>query len=270
MLTLIALFGCPPAPSSTPTGDSRGSDSGPPTATDGPLTPADIVTDRDLSGLRLQIDWVTDRRPDPEVLDLVAGELERLRAAGMLRKPAGIEIVLDEELPPIGAEVNTFETLSTLLYEHAGPLRDEDFAVVQILYVDGAYEQDTDEYYTLGFAWGGSWLVMLADNVASGCERELTDVKPGDQDAACQVAEASVLMHELGHLFGLVNNGVPMATPHEDPDHRHHDVSEDCLMYWLMADSGALREVGRRFGRGELAVPRLDAACEADLASFQP
>lgn len=44
--------------------------------------------------------------------------------------------------------------------------------------------------------------------------------------------EQSTLVHELGHALGFVNNGVPMATAHQDVAHGAHTTNSSCVMYW--------------------------------------
>ena len=44
--------------------------------------------------------------------------------------------------------------------------------------------------------------------------------------------EQSTLVHELGHALGFVNNGVPMANPHEDSGHKAHTTNSNSVMYW--------------------------------------
>jgi hypothetical protein len=45
--------------------------------------------------------------------------------------------------------------------------------------------------------------------------------------------EQVTIIHEFGHTLGLVNNGIPMVTPHEDtPSHPHHCTNENCVMFW--------------------------------------
>jgi hypothetical protein len=47
--------------------------------------------------------------------------------------------------------------------------------------------------------------------------------------------EKSVMVHELGHLFGLVNITNHGAF-HEDPDHPGHSRDRDSVMYWAVED----------------------------------
>ncbi|WP_374078607.1 hypothetical protein [Bdellovibrio bacteriovorus] len=44
--------------------------------------------------------------------------------------------------------------------------------------------------------------------------------------------EQSTLVHEMGHALGFVNNGVPMATSHQDTAHGAHTTNSNCVMYW--------------------------------------
>lgn len=52
--------------------------------------------------------------------------------------------------------------------------------------------------------------------------------------------EQSTIIHELGHAIGLVNNGIPMKTPHQDEAHGNHTKNSDCVMYWQNEGSADL------------------------------
>jgi hypothetical protein len=49
--------------------------------------------------------------------------------------------------------------------------------------------------------------------------------------------EKAVLVHELGHILGLVNNHLPMATPHEDTGHETHSTNQNSVMFWAVEQS---------------------------------
>lgn len=51
-------------------------------------------------------------------------------------------------------------------------------------------------------------------------------------DLVLEFVEQSILIHELGHLAGLVNNGVAAASDHEDKEHAKHCNNPDCVMRW--------------------------------------
>lgn len=71
--------------------------------------------------------------------------------------------------------------------------------------------------------------------------------------------EATVLEHEMGHLFGLVNLGTPMLSPHEDASHSKHCSNSDCLMYY----AAETKDILGLLITGN--IPTFDAACRNDL-----
>ena len=46
--------------------------------------------------------------------------------------------------------------------------------------------------------------------------------------------ENSVLVHEVGHLLGLVNLVYQSTIDHEDPDHPGHSSNDESVMYWAV------------------------------------
>ncbi|UOF02766.1 hypothetical protein [Bdellovibrio reynosensis] len=59
--------------------------------------------------------------------------------------------------------------------------------------------------------------------------------------------EQSTLVHEMGHALGFVNNGVPMATHHQDTAHGAHTTNSDCVMYWMNEGAGDLRNFVQKY-----------------------
>lgn len=68
--------------------------------------------------------------------------------------------------------------------------------------------------------------------------------------------ESGTMMHEMGHLLGLVNLGTPMVKPHEDAAHVSHCSNTSCLMYYATQTSGLMNNN---------TLPALDADCVNDL-----
>jgi hypothetical protein len=99
-------------------------------------------------------------------------------------------------------------------------------------------------------------LVMFKDVIRS------TDV-PGVPNVVRYV-EQSTLVHELGHAIGLVNNGVPEATAHQDAPHGAHCDDDHCVMYYLndgASDAAAFVQQSVITGNTIL----FDAHCLADV-----
>ena len=93
--------------------------------------------------------------------------------------------------------------------------------VIHILYLNGEFEDNNN---ALGIAYKGSSFAMFQEKI---------------EDAAflfisAQDIEKAVLVHEYGHLLGLVNMGYTSPHDHEDPDHPHHSNNEESVMYWAI------------------------------------
>lgn len=266
---LLAATACGDGGPSTPIVDRELPDNPDPPPSS--FTAADHVTDADYDRLVIEVDFVTERGPHGTALSDVQAALDRMVADGHLAKSAGAAFALDDAIPAGDPDkVWTFAELSAMSAAYRDYDLSDDASAIHILYVDGRYEGDTDQGSVLGFAWGGSWVVMLKDNITRACASSSVLGGPllsGLRDRVCARAEASVLLHELGHIFGLVNNGTPMVEDHEDPDHAKHDVDPDCLMYWAIERSGAVDIVAQRFvGGGEPTLGFCDASL-ADLAA---
>jgi hypothetical protein len=233
----------------------------------------DIVTAAEKTALVFEVDAVAERGPADGVTTKVSTQLDALIAGGYLAKPDGVAFQIDEELPPLGdpERVWTFDELRALTASHRSVRVAADVAVVHVVYVDGRYEDDSGGSLVLGFAWDGDSIVMLKDNIERACRDDgaVGLLAPGLADTVCRTTEYTVLLHEIGHLMGLVNNGAPMQSEHQDTEHGAHDVNEDCLMYWLNDQSSVVDAIAERIGRGEDddAIP-FDEACLADLRAL--
>ena len=91
-------------------------------------------------------------------------------------------------------------------------------------------------------------------------EKSIRAHSGGFAQATREKVESGVMEHEFGHLVGLVNNGTPMVTSHEDPEHAHHCTNTNCLMYYEIETSGLTRVANH-------TVPSLDENCINDLSA---
>lgn len=192
----------------------------------------------------VEIDYVVGWAPNADTRDRVAAVLEDL-----CQKPGGVEVIVDDELPAQGSPSWTVVAADGVEVKYRDRYRDaeEGVAVIYGLWLDGHSDRDSESSQILGYAVHGSSLVMFGETIGGLGGGPLT----GDP-------EPTVMAHELGHILGLVNNGVEMVGPHEDAGHLGHDGDEDCLMYWAVETSDVLESL---LG-GE---PDFDGACRADL-----
>jgi hypothetical protein len=81
----------------------------------------------------------------------------------------------------------------------------------------------------LGVAVDASTVMIFVDNIK---ESENLIQRPSWENI-----EASVTVHELGHLLGLVNLVYQSNVDHEDPDHPGHSSNDQSVMYWAIETS---------------------------------
>ena len=121
-------------------------------------------------------------------------------------------------------------------------------AVVRMLFLRGTFEGSSK---VLGVAVRGDVLAVFSDSVA----RASTPVLSGD------TIEEAVLVHELGHLLGLVD--LARDTRRGDPEHPGHSTNERSVMYWAVESD----LIGQLFAG---PPPRdFDAADLADLEALR-
>ena len=89
------------------------------------------------------------------------------------------------------------------------------------------------------------------------------------QSVVLRFVEQATLIHEFGHIMGLVDNGVPMVTDHLDPDHIRHCINEDCVMYWLNEGASDLGTFARQIISTDSLIMYGDQ-CLNDTRSYIP
>jgi hypothetical protein len=209
----------------------------------------DYVTSREFTSLVVEVDAFEGAVPSEVALERLAEVLQE-----RLDKPAGVEVVLSSEIPVTRRrEAYRSQDIRELEAEFrdfwSGDARAPARAVIWVVYLPGAGGRTEGGDYALGLTLGASELAVFPEVIAWTTAPEARDA-----------AEALVLVHEVGHLLGLVNNGIPAVDAHEDPFHPRHDVSPDCVMYHEI-------ETGSLGGAIDLAEIDYGYGCRLDLFS---
>lgn len=149
------------------------------------------------------------------------------------------------------AEMNT-------LGETMGQPSSTDTTVLNIFFVKG-HSEGANGSNVIGLHISGTkTLVIFKETVVN------SDPTPVVQ----RYVEQSTLVHEVGHAVGLVNNGLPMTSSHEDSPHPAHCDNPKCVMYWENEGAFALKT----FVLDRITNPSLvmfDAACLKDVTSHK-
>jgi hypothetical protein len=110
-----------------------------------------------------------------------------------------------------------------------------------VLFLDGYYNDGTGpDTSVLGVSIGSTGIIAMFKPVI---------VASADPAHPYQerFVEQAVLIHELGHAGGLVNNGIAMAMPHEDTTHRTHCTNPACAMFWLNEGGAGARSFVQKY-----------------------
>lgn len=167
--------------------------------------------------LRVEVDHVEGHAPDPAALELLW-----LRLAERTDHADGVEVVVDDVLPPTGRERHTVDDVRALAAACLDGWPTDDVGVIHVLYLDGEADFAFD-YSLAGAALGHTTIVLFHAAIARAA---------GGQAAWAAEIERSTLVHEAGHVLGLVGDGAPEVLPHQDAAQPGHCDQPGCVMGW--------------------------------------
>lgn len=204
---------------------------------------AELLSDRTYKALDVEIQYVTGFRPADLTLDHLGTFLETY-----LNKPRGINISL-KEIRPGGRDALSMEDVSAIEKENRTRFVHQDTTAIYILFTNGIHPGKR----ILGMAYRNSSAVVYGKAIRkySSMEGRLTHHE----------LETAVLLHEIGHLLGLVNKGSPLITEHGDSVFTDHCKNKKCLMY----HSVETKSLSSILLKGH--IPILDASCIEDVVA---
>ncbi len=207
--------------------------------------PFDYVSDADYGRWVIEVDAVAGAEPPQGAIDLA-----RQRMQSVVTKPQGISFATGDTLPGKGGPY-TIADIQTLAEEHRDQPHGRDgTATTYVLYLDGRYAEDGD---VLGVAFGGDTIALFSDRIDDAANILVSS----------GTVHRAVLVHELGHILGLVNNGLPMQRDHEDSGHPGHSDNRGSVMYWAVETTNIVTLVQN----GGSIPTNFDAEDRADLCA---
>lgn len=88
-----------------------------------------------------------------------------------------------------------------------------------IFFLKGHYKENAN---VIGFHISGTKTIAMFKDV----------IESSGNTLVTKYVEQATLIHEMGHALGLVNNGLPMQSSHQDSEHGAHCTNQNCVMYW--------------------------------------
>lgn len=170
-----------------------------------------------FSKLLVEIDYVNSVPPDGSSVNALLSTIRQYAD-----KPGGISRSGDTA---IQSQKNTYTTqdLMDIAKANRSGYSQGDTVSLYILYMNGSL---ADNPNALGVALTSSMFVIFKDKINEATTAIIF---------ASEI-EKAVVIHELGHLWGLVNISYQSRIDHEDKQYPHHSKNKESVMYWAVED----------------------------------
>ncbi len=206
----------------------------------------DLLSDEKFTSLSIEIVYVTGYQPDSRTISSLTSFL-----SSRVHKPDGVT-VSQRQVASSGKAPFSINEIAAIEAEERTEYNVGDNIAVFIYFADGSNENDTNTKVVLGSAYRNTSMVIYGETVKKIAARNTNISK--------STVESTVVNHEFGHLFGLVNFGAPLQTSHEDPDSKGHCSVSGCLMNANLEFGANLVDFVDNNN-----IPGLDDACIFDL-----
>ena len=182
------------------------------------------LRDDQHTSLEIQILYEDGYRPEQSSVQLLEQRLDEV-----CDKPSGIRFDYTQVEFPSSINTWTADDVREQGWANkAGHPHSSSTLKWQFLFPSGTYEDDT----VLGVAVDGSTIAMFKDSIE---EAEGFFGRPSAEEV-----ENSVMVHEAGHLLGLVNLVYTSPRDHEDPQHPGHSSNDESVMYWAIESTSLM------------------------------
>jgi len=177
---------------------------------------SDLLDDLKFTSMRVEVAYVTGFEPSPATLSNLKSFLQQ-----RTHKPDGITI-FTRAVSSSGKAPFNINEIADIEKEVRTTYNTGDEIAVFIYFADGSNENDTNTKKVVGSAYRNTSMVIYGATVKNITTRTNGPTKV--------TVESTVINHEFGHLFGLVNLGTPLQSSHEDGVSKGHCDTDGCLM----------------------------------------
>lgn len=209
------------------------------------VTPHDFLSGNNYEKLIVEVQYVSGYMPASETMNALAAFLQK-----RLNKPGGI-IISEKSISSRGKSYYTMNDIKDIEKSERTENTGGNTITAYLLFIDGEYAGNAGNSKTLGITYSNSSMVIF--------EKTIRDYSGGITEPKRDVLESTVINHEFGHIFGLVNNGSDMQGYHQDVNNGKHCNNKNCLMHYLAETSDIISNLLSN------AIPEFDSNCINDL-----
>ena len=213
--------------------------------TNNQIEPHDFLSEEKYNNLIVEVQALNGFQPTTAAINNLKAFLEK-----RLNKSAGI-VIKQNNISSTVREFYSLDEIKDIEKNNRFYHTKDKTLTAYFLFVDGDYAGNSGDSKVLGIAYGSSSMVIF--------EKTIRDYSGGIGAPSEGALETTVVNHEFGHILGLVNNGTPSKTSHQDAAHGKHCNVKNCLMYYNAETTDIVANI---FGSG---IPELDTNCINDL-----
>lgn len=199
----------------------------------------DLVSDNTFSKLIIEIGYMQGHELSNSAEQDVVNFVNQF-----MNKSEGVEVV-QTEIPSLGQENYTTQDLRSIESENRQVFPSDNTLSIWVSIVDGKNQNES----VVGVAYQNLSISLMGATISEN--------SGGLNQPTKASIEATIFMHELGHLMGLVNIGAPMVNNHQQ-NGNHCDNSE-CLMFATVETTDFFSLLIAT------PIPELDENCQLDL-----
>jgi hypothetical protein len=209
------------------------------------IIPNDFLSDKKYDQLVVEIQYVSGNAPTSATLANLQTFLQQ-----RLNKSSGITLT-QNAIPAPGKSVYSVDDVQNIENANRTQSATNKTLTAYFFFADGDYASNSGSSKVLGFAYGSSSMAIF--------EKTIKGLSGGLGQPSVTVLESAVLLHEFGHILGLVNNGTPMQAAHQDVANGKHCDDQNCLMYYSVETSDVVANIAGG------NIPALTTSCINDL-----
>ena len=127
-----------------------------------------------------------------------------------------------------------------------------------IFFLKGLAEESSG---IIGFHINGTKIIAIFKDVIRASAQN-------ENGIVAKYVEQATIIHELGHALGLVNNGLPMKSAHQDKEHGAHCNNPNCVMYYANEGMNSMLNFAQKISN-DLTVNMFDQQCLNDAHDYQ-
>ena len=216
----------------------------------------DLLSNDNYDKLLIEIDYVTGFAPTAGAI----ANFEEFLLARTYKET--IEFKYTALTSP-NEETLTLEEVVDLESENRDEYNDGSTLAVHIYFADAPADTNNegDGLVTLGAVYRNTSMVIY--------ESTVKDMANSSTSISTEEIETATLLHEFGHLFGLVNLSTESVNDHEDAEAENHCNVDGCLMRAeIQFGASLLKQMKQNTSKGLTSIPDFDSQCLLDLQKY--